>query len=71
MWARQAFVIPGFGRVSQAAEDLSEEALFGILRASLAQVLAHLGFANMSWFGHDQNTITAWTLCRPSGLKVR
>lgn len=33
-------------------------------------MLAHFGFADMSWLGHDQNTITAWTLCRPSGLKV-
>src|SRR6185312_15523469 len=53
MCARSSLLVAGSRRVSQAVEGLSEEALFWILEAGLAQVLAHLGFADMSWFGHS------------------
>ena len=52
MCAWQALLIPGFCRISEMAEDLREEAFFGILGAGLAQVFAHFGFADMNRFGH-------------------
>jgi hypothetical protein len=52
MRAWQALVVPGLGRVSQPAENVKQKALFGIVRAGLAQVLAHFGFADVNLVGH-------------------
>jgi len=52
MWAWQSLLAPGFRRVSQTASNRNEEALFGILRAGLPQVRAHLGLANVALVRH-------------------
>jgi hypothetical protein len=52
MWARQALVVLGLGRISETSDNLREEALFWILVTGLAQMSAHFGFGDMNWFGH-------------------